>query len=1147
MRKRNCLLLLFVFFTHPVWSQYCRKYISFNNDTVQLEHKLIQASSIELKSNNTQYKQPNDYVYLPFSNQLVNRRIPKNQTLELGYFYSTYALNEQFRLRDKQLLHAEIKNAYNPFAIDESQPQFKINAHSEGIQTTGSMMRGFVFGNGMNANVNANLNLQLSGKLQNDVQLLAAISDDNNPIQPEGNTRNIQDFDQVFVQFSKDAHQVILGDYLMTKNQDIYFLNYNKKSRGLHLETAFQLSPKSIFKTQADLAISRGRFVRNAMNGIEGNQGPYRLTGPNGEMFIIVISGTEAVYLNGERLTRGEQNDYIIDYNSGEITFMPKRLIQSFSRIVVEFQYSDRNYARTLYNQVVQVNKGKSTYSLQFYSEQDNKNQPFQQALSEKDIALLQSVGNHTEQALVSGVSGPFIYNASKIQYKQIDSLGNKGIFVYANTPSVDTVFFEVKFSYLGANKGNYIQGKSMANGRVFQWVSPVNGVPQGDFEPLIKLIAPTQRQMLTASYKFADAKGNVLQLDLAGSNDDKNTFSSFNNDKNLGFAFRLNAIQKQFQLFKNVLLTQQLSSEITNSQFNSIERYRSVEFARIWQRQLNNSTALQNYGDQLYAYQLVIDISRQMQFQYQVSKYLKEENQFNGIQHIFKTQFHYHKFEYNGSGEYLNAAFNLTGKNNLFKLENELKKDFKFVQLGYKWSHEKSMFIWKNDSIAANSFAYQQHQFALQNSDTSHFKSIVEASYRIDELPIVNQMQKTSEAYDLKTNLTVFQNNGNQFRLDIAFRDFYQNNIAQKEQTLLTRIEYDYGFWKRIVTANTYFQTAGASELKRDFQFVEVPIGMGVYVWKDLNKNGNAELNEFLQAGLTEKNTANYIKVFLPSSTLVPVQSNLLNQTINLHHFTNSKNSWFYRFSNQTAYRFEQKKLQEMQFSWDRFLPISAQDTQLMSMNTLLRNTLFYNKTLGVFGMDYTYLQNQTKLLQTNGSDYRKKTEQLFNFRFNLNETWTLLSSFTTGNKQYFSSWINNNNFNFNYVEFKPKLNYQFKQSLRLSALYAYTQAQNHEELNEDAAKIQEFSAEFRFAIPKSGSFFAKYSHIEVAYIGNTSSILAYEILQGLGNGKNQVWTLQWQHRLGGNIQINFVYDGRIPANLPVVHIGKMEARYVF
>jgi hypothetical protein len=838
---------------------------------------------------------------------------------------------------------------------------------------------------------------------------------------------------------------------------------------------------------------------------------------------------------------------------------MARRLITQYSRIIVEFQYSDRNYARTVFASQTKWESKKSFISLDYFTEQDNKNQPFQQNLSDSNKLLLSEVGDQLSEAKVLSEVAYTSFQTKLIMYRKRDTLGLGTVYIHTTDASSDSVFYEVRFSYTGQGKGNYKQSSSTSNGRVFVWVPPVNGVPQGDFEPYVQLIAPNRKQLLVLGVGHVFAPGQSIKIEGARSNNDKNLYSELDKANDVGYALKVEA-DNLYKLPSNKhVLSSKVSYEHTTQNYQFVERYRSVEFSRMWNRQLSNvPTSDTGAKEHILNWKLGYETKEHGYLNYVFGYYNRGDGNFLGWSHTVNTRLMNLRNMLEMDAEWMNAKLEKgvgVQKNEAYRVQGGYTRNFKVVKIGALVQTEKSAFIQNSDTLLNGSFAYQKMGVFLRSKDSTRLSFCVEANVRLDQLPSVSTFTDHTLAKEIKAGTSLLQKNFNKLNVEVSYRNFevldsaFQN--LKPEQTLLSRIEYDYSFLKRFITANTYVQLGSGNELRRDYQYLEVPVGQGIYIWKDFNEDGAQQLNEFQAASFADKNLANYIKVYLPTTSLIKIQSTQFSQTFNINSFTNRKfaglKGFLNRFSDQAALRLDRKVQANEVFSLGSAFNWDVQDTSLISLASVVRNTLFYNKNNPRYGLDFGLNQGRNKTYQTNGFESRTRAEYSLGGRYNFNANWTLSGAYIDGAKSYFSQLFSSNNYAFTYIELKPKLSYQFQQTWRVSLDYSWQESANKSEYGGEKSTVNELGAELRYSFVKLGVVSLKYSFYEVDYDGNINTPLAYEMLEGLSAGENQLWSLTLQQRIGQNLQINLSYDGRKSGVVPVIHTGKMEARYMF
>ena len=301
-----------------------------------------------------------------------------------------------------------------------------------GLETTGSLSRGIRVGNNQNAVLNSELDLQITGQLSEKVGIRASIQDANIPSQHGGYSQTLNEFDQIFIELFSDSWSVRAGDVDLV-NGHSYFSSFHKKVQGIATSVSFTHENGAKSEVFGAGALVRGIFHRSEFKGIDGNQGPYKLKGPNGELYILVVSGSERVFVNGIQLVRGEDNDYVIDYNAGEVKFNTTYPITSNMRISIEYQYTDRSYTRFIgYGGARYSNNGFEA-GITVYSESDAKNLPLQQSLSEEQIEILKQAGDDPD-AMQAPSAVEDTYSENKILYKK-EWVDGKDIYVFSNDP----------------------------------------------------------------------------------------------------------------------------------------------------------------------------------------------------------------------------------------------------------------------------------------------------------------------------------------------------------------------------------------------------------------------------------------------------------------------------------------------------------------------------------------------------------------------------------------------------------------------------------------------------------------------------------------------------------------------------------------
>ncbi|MDP3353096.1 MAG: hypothetical protein Q8S44_05075 [Flavobacteriaceae bacterium] len=1092
-------------------------------DTIQIDSVSIYPFNFKVFDDNQQEIDAVNYsIDFVKSILILNKSY---ETINVQYYVFPSYLTTTYSNLDKKIIAPNVTE--NPNLYTFERKNISNQKPFEGLQTSGSLIRGITVGNNQNSVLNSSLDLQISGKISENITLKAAISDTSVPIQQNGYTQDLHQFDNVFIELLSNKWQLKGGD-ISLENSTTEFLKFKKKVSGIELKTDFKLENTSL-KTSISGAIVQGKFVSNQFKGQNGNQGPYKLKGNQGEPFIIVVPGSEIIFVNGIPLKSGLENDYIIDYQTAEITFNPTYPINSDLRITVEFQFNELNYNRFISYDTSSLQNKKWGLGAFYYRESDLKNQPIQNDLNSEQLIILSDAGNDIEKMIApSAVLTNF--DETRILYRKILQ-GNDEIYEFS-TNSFD-VLYQVNFSFVGINKGNYRLKNTIAFGKIFEFV----GQNSGNYNPIIQLKAPNLLEIIALNGNYKPSEKTELLAEVALSNRDLNLFSSIDDNQNKGLASKLQwnqtLIDRTWKLKSNIIYRN------VQKQFTSVEKINAVEFNRDW----NLETFNQN--QQLWKGLLTISNHNFGDASYGIEKLTFGAQFYDGTRHSLQTNFKWKKLQLDSDYNLLN--YTATSEKGLFiRLFTNLKYQSNNYWMGTAVETEKN----HRKELITNILTPQSFEYNSSKIYTGFGKiekSYVEIGYTKSKNDSIrnNNLTKVNEAdtYYLKSQLIKNQNSS------LSIYAYYRNNHLvnkENEESLNSQINYTQDLFKGLIQLQSNYETLSGNVSQQEYTYIKTEPGNGYFTWNDYNQNGIQEFNEFEIAKFQDE--ASYLRIALPNVHYLSTHQAKISQTLTINpaqwQAKKGLQQFLSHFYNQSFLLIENKQLKnDNQFNLN---PFDTSNLNLIGLIYNFKNSFYLNRGKNRFTTAYHFTEGKQKSLYLFEDLSNNITTHQLQFTHQLNDFWRVDLSGKNGNQQRNSSTFLERNLELNEDEFLPKLTLTINEHSNADFFYSYAQKKNKIGLNESLKK-QVLGVTFQFLNDKGQSVKSEFQFINNDFAGIENSAVAYQMLEGLKKGKNYTWLLLANQKLTNSLNLNFNYSGRKSEDSKAIHTGSVQLRLNF
>ncbi|MEX0720414.1 MAG: hypothetical protein WD059_07080 [Balneolaceae bacterium] len=1055
-------------------------------------------------------------------------------------------LRRSYQVRTPIELDSTIFDNPDSLGQEISALQSQSTFDESNLRQSGSLSRGVIVGTNQDFSLESGLNFELNGALTENIHINASLTDQNIPIQPDGTTQNLREFDQVFIQVEAPNTMVEMGDVDINLEQST-FARLNRRLQGA---AGYTNTPVGDYG--GALSVVRGTYKSVSFSGEEGVQGPYRLTGRNNEEFVIILAGTERVYINGQRVQRGAENEYIIDYGLGEVFFTGNLLVKDETRILIEYEYVDQNFNRTMIAAEGgdELFDGKLRIGATVIRQADGDDLLSQQSLTENDIEVLRAAGDNLEDATISGARiADEREREEYVLYAEVDTMVNGETFrIYQHQPNSPEAIYRVRFSDVGNGEGSYRRISGDVNGLLYEWVGP----GRGKYESFQQLPAPQKQQMVALNGRYSLTDKFEVFGEWAVSDFDQNRFSSLDNDDNTDIAYesglRMNEIESPFGI-----LNAQVNRRYSGRRFEFFERTRDVEFDRKW-----NITRTGQSRESINEAMLNVSPSSQTSIGGEVG--LVERDDFVGIRQassIRSTEPNWFNLTYNQ--DLVQSEDDVLAEDGRwFRQNGRLSKDLLAGDIIFTpyLAVEQENRIQRNtitDTLSQRSQSYYDAGPGIRIG-VSDFQIDAAVAYRSETGVLENELRKEFSAIEQRYEVLYRPSSNFETINEVKIRNKnYTEDFAAlgniNRQGLFVKSVTSYMSANEFIDGEVFYQANTQRQAVLQETYVRVGSASGQYVWRDTNEDGVQQVDEFFQE--VSPNEGLYIRRFLPSDELFPVVFLNLRTKHNNKPFqfiTSDEDNWLSGINLRSRIDISENSTTE-----------NLRDVYLVKLRTFrndsstVQGRLLWEKELdmlqNVNQADLRFGYNQNRALNQRAVEAIRTYTDLFylNSSLDVTERVRILMDSYIGKNKSISSRISSRNYNINSYNIRPGIDATINRSWNTAFHISYTQKEDFypaQNVRANMIKLENTNRIFLFRKLQSN---LRVELRRTLVNGSSSTYGSYELTEGTGEGTNLIWSLNSTYRISNLIRFSLDYDGRTVENLPAIHTIKLVMSAVF